>query len=107
MKILAAKSTNRKLARQDFCAMDKIFDATYLLPPPGGTVPIFWNGMGEETRRSARYNWHGLKRGDQRNLVWQLTLSGQGWLRIGSEKPVSLTPGTGFIANVPSDHCYY
>lgn len=82
-------------------------EVIYVPPPFEERLPFFWSGMGEEVRRTARYRWDGLKRGTEEHLVWQLTLAGCGWIRIGSHAPVRLEAGSGFMARFPSDHCYY
>ncbi len=63
--------------------------------------------MGEETRRSIDYHWHGLRREQQPCLLWQLTLRGEGTIEIGSNAPIQLRRGEGFLVRIPSDHCYY
>ena len=76
------------------------------LPPPWG-LPLYWTGMGEETRRSSSYRWHGLERGRDEMLLWQVTLSGRGWIQCGGGPARALPAGEGFLARIPSDHCYF
>ena len=80
---------------------------TFFLPTPGLSLPLFWSGMGEELRRTTSYRWHGLTRQGQPCLLWQLTLSGEGMIEMGGQPPVALHRGEGFLARIPSDHCYY
>ncbi len=81
--------------------------STFFLPPQGLSLPLFWSGMGEEVRCSTAYRWHGLTRQAQPSLLWQLTLSGEGMIEIGGQPPVALHRGEGFLARIPSEHCYY
>ncbi|HEX4139301.1 MAG TPA: AraC family transcriptional regulator [Candidatus Methylacidiphilales bacterium] len=81
--------------------------ATFFLPPSGLSLPLFWSGMGEEVRRTTAYHWHGLNRQRQPCLLWQLTLGGEGTIEINGHPPVSLNRGEGFLARIPSNHCYY
>jgi AraC-like DNA-binding protein len=81
--------------------------STFFLPPPEDGLPLFWAGMGDEVRRSPDYYWHGLRRESQPRLLWQLTLRGEGMIEIGSHPPLALRRGEGFLARIPSDHCYY
>jgi AraC-like DNA-binding protein len=80
---------------------------SFYLPPPEPELPLYWTGLGEETRRSPRYRWHGLRRGSDDYLIWQCTLSGRGCLEIPGQKLHELGPGRGFLARLPSDHCYF
>jgi AraC-like DNA-binding protein len=81
--------------------------STFFLPPPGVGLPLFWTAMGEEVQRTPDYRWHGLRRESQPRLLWQMTLRGEGMIEIGSNPPVPLHRGEGFLARIPSDHCYY
>jgi AraC-like DNA-binding protein len=81
--------------------------STFFLPPQGLSLPLFWSGMGEEVRRTTAYRWHGLTRQAQPSLLWQLTLRGEGTIEIGGQSPIPLHRGEGFLARIPSDHCYY
>src|SRR5699024_4558157 len=62
--------------------------------------------IGRETQTDQSYQWDGLVREEKDIIVFQYTLSGQGAIRIGSEKH-RLNKGKAFIVKVPSDHCYY
>ena len=81
--------------------------STFFLPPQGMSLPLSWTGMGEESRRDTAYRWHGLTRQAQPCLLWQLTLSGEGTIEIGGGESIALRRGEGFLARIPSDHCYY
>jgi AraC family transcriptional regulator len=87
--------------------MDHLFKTSFLSPPESVGLPIYWAAIGEERRDSPSYRWDGLKRGSGNHLLFQLTLAGEGRIRIGTSAPQSLGPGTGFLARLPSDHCYY
>ena len=80
---------------------------TLFLPSPPEPLPLYWIGLGEERRRLPGYRWHGLKRGTDQHLLWQLTLSGRGYIEIAGSHRVALEPGRGFLARIPSDHLYY
>jgi AraC-like DNA-binding protein len=103
-KVLSRKRRN---VYQHFCAMKNRDGPTFFLPPLGTGLPLFWTGMGEESRATPDYRWHGLRRDSQPRLLWQLTLRGEGTVEIGSHPPLPLRRGHGFLARIPSDHCYY
>lgn len=79
---------------------------SFFLPPPEG-LPLYWVGMGEETRRSPAYRWHGLQRGPDDIVIWQKTVSGRGWIQTGNTTARAIGPGQGFLVHIPSDHCYF
>jgi AraC-like DNA-binding protein len=87
--------------------MKKRDEAIFHLPMAGSGLPFFWVAMGEQIRRTPSYRWHGLRREQQPRLLWQLTLRGEGTIQIGSAAPRHLHRGEGFLARIPSDHCYY
>ena len=87
--------------------MKKEIGSTFHLPPLGVDLPLFWSAMGEETRRSPSYRWHGLRREQEPRLLWQMTLRGEGMIEIGPQSPQPLHRGEGFLVQIPSDHCYY
>lgn len=47
----------------------------------GYRLPAMLLSAGEEERRNASYDWHGLKRGDSEFALFQYTLAGRGALR--------------------------
>jgi AraC-like DNA-binding protein len=64
-----------------------------------------------ETRTDpASYYWDGMKRlgrGEAPLFAFQLTLAGWGHFELYGERPRRVTPGTAFIALMPSRHRYY
>jgi AraC-like DNA-binding protein len=92
---------------QHFCAMATKPLTNLFFSPPQERVPLYWVGMGEETRRKPTYRWHGLKRGNEPHLLWQYTLSGRGRIQVENGPPRVLERGHGFFARVPSDHLYF
>jgi len=64
-----------------------------------------------ETRLDpATYHWDGMKRlreGDHPLFFFQLTLAGWGHFELYGKSPQRITPGTAFLAVVPSEHRYY
>lgn len=65
-------------------------------------------GIGLELRTPRdRYDWHGLKRGEQRYAVIQYTLSGWGAFTDAQGRTTRVGPGSFFVAWIPSDHRYF
>lgn len=64
-----------------------------------------------ETRTDPlRYYWDGMKRlgrGDAPLFAFQLTMAGWGHFQAFGQPPRRVTPGTAFIAVIPSRHRYY
>ena len=83
------------------------FKESYIPPAAGGAedLPVQLISCGHEIV-SGTYSWNGLKRGGRRLAIWQYTLKGQGCIRVGTAEH-EVPPGSGFIALVPGDHCYY
>lgn len=73
-------------------------------------LPLYLVGWGHEKRSSATYRWDGMKRGNHPLFIWQYTLRGHGWLRIGPEELGNvkrIEPGMAMCLVVPGKHCYY
>ncbi|MBN2641711.1 MAG: AraC family transcriptional regulator [Victivallales bacterium] len=52
------------------------------------------------------YVWDSMRRGSKPMVVWQFTVSGRGRFRHGKHY-YDLPPGSGFIADIPGDNCYF
>lgn len=70
--------------------------------------PLFQiKALGLEKQSSCAYYWDGLKRPqDDGHIIFQYTLSGLGFMRLG-ETIHQLIKGTAFIIDIPSNHSYY
>jgi len=62
--------------------------------------------VGHDVVSSPQYRWHGLERNDGPMLLFQYTIAGEGKLILNGDT-ITLTPTTGFLVEIPSDHCYY
>jgi AraC-like DNA-binding protein len=64
-----------------------------------------------ETRTDpATYHWDGMKRlgpTDAPLVAFQLTLAGWGTFQVQGQAPQKVSPGTAFVALIPSRHRYY
>ena len=79
-------------------------------------APAWWTPMTAyfgslETRTDPScYYWDGMKRlgrGDAPLFAFQMTLAGWGHFQLYGERPQQVSPGTAFIAIMPSRHRYY
>lgn len=62
---------------------------------------------GRESRRGGDgYDWHGLRRGANRFVIFQYTLAGSGRLRWGRDEH-AVGPGQAMLVPVPHDHRYW
>lgn len=59
----------------------------------------------ERVHRSA-YEWDGLTRTDGPLLLFQYTISGEGWLELDKRKERML-PGKAFLVEIPGEHRYW
>jgi len=81
------------------------------VPSPAWWTPktAFFGSI--ETRMDpTSYHWDGMKRlgrGDPPLFAFQLTLAGWGHFQLYGQPPRRVTPGTAFIALMPSRHRYY
>jgi AraC-like DNA-binding protein len=82
-------------------------------PEPG---PSWWTprnaffGSVETRLDPSTYHWDGMKRlrdGDPPLFFFQLTFAGWGNFEVYGKPPQRITPGTAFLAVVPSEHRYY
>ncbi len=64
------------------------------------------SSCGREFREDASYNWNGLKRGNRDLILWQLTLSGHGYLDYEGTV-YKMTPGSAMLLHIPHRHRYY
>ncbi|WP_394173541.1 AraC family transcriptional regulator [Guptibacillus hwajinpoensis] len=69
-----------------------------------GLAQIWSLGWDEQT--SSLYDWDGTNRRDTGKYIFQYTISGKGCIEIDGLKH-ELTPGQGFIVNIPGDYRYY
>jgi AraC-like DNA-binding protein len=79
-------------------------------------APLWWTPMtgffgAVETRTDpASYCWDGMKRlgrGDAPLFAFQLTFAGWGHFQLYDQPPQRVSPGTAFLALMPSRHRYY
>ena len=81
------------------------------VPSPSWWTPTtaFFGSI--ETRTDpTSYHWDGMKRlarGDPPLFAFQLTLAGWGHFQLYGQPPRRVTPGTAFVALMPSRHRYY
>ncbi|WP_276356216.1 helix-turn-helix transcriptional regulator [Cohnella caldifontis] len=64
------------------------------------------DSIGWQKINSPAYRFAGDERPDSGHVIFQYTLSGQGYLEL-EQQTHALPPGTGFLVKVPSKHCYY
>ncbi len=69
-------------------------------------LPLFWQAVGHEQVTCEKYCFEGNKR-PYLKLLWQVTISGAGYLQVANNQPVRLPKGASFMAQFPSDHTYY
>jgi AraC-like DNA-binding protein len=60
---------------------------------------------GHERREGVGYHWDGLKRGNNRFVLFQYTLSGRGWLRY-EDRIFRPGPGEAMLLRMPHRHAY-
>ncbi len=81
------------------------------VPAPAWWTPLTAYFGALETRTDpATYHWDGMKRlgrDDAPLFAFQLTLAGWGHFQLYGERPQQVSPGTAFIAVIPSRHRYY
>ncbi len=81
------------------------------VPAPAWWTPSTAYFGSIETRTDpSSYHWDGMKRlgrGDAPLFAFQLTLAGWGNFQVYGQRPRRVTPGTAFIALMPSGHRYY
>ena len=81
------------------------------VPPPSWWTPLtaFFGSI--ETRTDpSEYYWDGMRRlgrNDAPLFAFQLTLAGWGMFQLYDEPPQRVSPGTAFVALMPSRHRYY
>jgi AraC-like DNA-binding protein len=81
-----------------------------VMPPAWWTPSTAFFGSIETRTDPASYNWDGMKRlgrADAPLFAFQLTLAGWGDFQLYGEPPRRVSPGTAFIAIIPSRHRYY
>ncbi|MBB6729798.1 helix-turn-helix transcriptional regulator [Cohnella zeiphila] len=64
------------------------------------------DSIGWQAIVSPEYSFAGDDRPDVGHVIFQYTLSGQGYIEV-DQHSFALPPGTGFLAKVPSRHRYY
>jgi AraC family transcriptional regulator, arabinose operon regulatory protein len=81
------------------------------VPAPAWWTPLTAYFGALETRTDpSTYHWDGMKRlgrDDAPLFAFQLTLAGWGHFQLYGERPRQVSPGTAFIALIPSRHRYY
>jgi AraC-like DNA-binding protein len=78
--------------------------------PPWWTPMTGYFGSIETRTDPSSYYWDGMKRlgrGDAPLFAFQLTMAGWGHFQQHGQPPRRISPGTGFVAIIPSRHCYY
>ncbi|WP_151737340.1 helix-turn-helix transcriptional regulator ['Paenibacillus yunnanensis' Narsing Rao et al. 2020] len=64
------------------------------------------DSIGRQTITSPEYSFAGDTRPDSGHVIFQYTLSGQGFIEV-EQRTFPLPKGTGFLVKVPSKHRYY
>ncbi|HEY5284700.1 MAG TPA: AraC family transcriptional regulator [Polyangia bacterium] len=80
------------------------------MPPSWWTPMTAFFGSIETRTDPSSYHWDGMKRlgrSDAPLFAFQLTLSGWGHFQLYGQPPRRVSPGTAFIAVIPSRHRYY
>jgi AraC-like DNA-binding protein len=81
------------------------------VPAPAWWTPLTAYFGALETRTDpSTYHWDGMKRlarDDAPLFAFQLTLAGWGHFQLYGQRPRQVSPGTAFIALIPSRHRYY
>ncbi|TKD72419.1 AraC family transcriptional regulator [Pseudalkalibacillus hwajinpoensis] len=68
-------------------------------------IAQIWS-LGWDEQTSSLYDWDGTNRRDTGKYIFQYTISGKGCIEIDGLTH-ELTPGQGFIVNIPGDYRYY
>ncbi|MEK5239016.1 AraC family transcriptional regulator [Paenibacillus sp. FSL L8-0470] len=64
------------------------------------------DSIGWQRVRSTEYSFSGDERPDSGHVIFQYTLSGQGWIDV-DQQIVPVPKGSGFLVQIPSKHRYY
>lgn len=64
------------------------------------------SSIGWQKISSPEYSFSGNERPDSGHVIFQYTLSGQGYIEVDQQQ-IPLTRGSGFLVRVPSNHRYY
>jgi AraC-like DNA-binding protein len=78
--------------------------------PPWWTPMTGYFGSIETRTDPSTYYWDGMKRlgrGDAPLFAFQLTMAGWGHFQPHGQTARRISPGTAFVAILPSRHCYY
>lgn len=88
-----------------FCVLMRIRNVQFI---SGSSLklPLFWQAVGHERVNTEKYRFEGHKR-PYLKLLWQVTISGGGYIQVTNNQPVLLPKGASFMAQFPSDHVYY
>ncbi|UQZ35551.1 AraC family transcriptional regulator [Paenibacillus sp. PK3_47] len=70
------------------------------------TSILMLSSIGWQKIRTSDYSFGGNERPDAGHVIFQYTLSGQGWIEV-DQQLIPLTKGSGFLVRVPSNHRYY
>ena len=71
------------------------------------SLPIVMEGVGEEWIDSPGYRWNNVRRRISDVALCQITLHGEGRIKIGQDSPIRLTRGMAFLTPLPANHSYY
>ncbi len=76
-----------------------------VFPPRGVPLHAMVASCGHERREGVGYHWDGLKRGNNRFVLFQYTLSGRGWLQY-EDRIHRPGPGEAMLLRIPHRHAY-
>ena len=78
----------------------------FIFPEPAITPGVLPIGFGQHCIDFHSYDWHGMRRGDDRFVMIQYTIRGRGALDFRG-KTLELLPGSAMLLAVPEEHRYY
>ena len=78
----------------------------FIVPEPALTPGVLPIGFGQHCISSHDYDWHGMRRGNDRFAIIQYTIRGRGALDFGGET-LEVPPGSAMLLAVPEEHRYY
>ncbi|AIQ51501.1 helix-turn-helix domain-containing protein [Paenibacillus sp. FSL R7-0331] len=67
---------------------------------------LMLSSIGWQRIRNAEYSFDGNERPDSGHVIFQYTLSGQGWIEV-DQQLIPLAKGSGFLVKVPGNYRYF